>query len=187
MAKKASRKLKKGNKKVKKRAKKKKVAKKTVKRKKNTVGRKKAKKKTAKKRVSKTKTKVRKKTAKKSKTKAKTKTMAKTRQPRVVLKPEVIVPPVPPSGAQSSGSNEEKVGYVTHYYSHLGVAVVRLDQGLVLVGDTIHIQGHTSDFKQRIESMEVENQKIYRAVAGQEFGLKVIDHAREHDQVYRVN
>ena len=114
--------------------------------------------------------------------------MAKTRRPRVVLKPEVIVPPAPPSGAPSSGSsNEEKIGHVTHYFSHLGVAVVRVDQGLVMVGDTIHIQGHTSDFRQRIDSMEVEHQKIYRAVAGEEFGLKVIDHAREHDQVYRVN
>ena len=80
----------------------------------------------------------------------------------------------------------EKVGVVVHYYTHLGVAVIRLNQGELQVGDTIHIKGHTTDFKQRIESMEVEHQRIIRAVTGQEFGLKVSEHVREHDDVYKV-
>jgi putative protease len=88
-------------------------------------------------------------------------------------------PPVPAVTGQ-------KVGVVIHYYTHLGVAVIRLDQGQLQVGDTIHVKGHTTDFKQTVESMEVEHQKIQRATAGQEFGLKVVDHAREHDEVYKV-
>ena len=78
------------------------------------------------------------------------------------------------------------MGVVTHYYTHLGVAVVRLERGQLQVGDTIHIVGHTSNFQQKIESMEIEHQRIHRAFAIQEFGIKVIDHAREHDEVYKV-
>ena len=81
---------------------------------------------------------------------------------------------------------EQRVGMVTHYYSHLTVAVVKLDQGAVQVGDSIHIKGHTTDFQQRVESMQIEHQPIQRADVGQEFGLKVSEHVRENDVVYRV-
>ncbi|MBI3597662.1 MAG: hypothetical protein HY203_10975 [Nitrospirae bacterium] len=81
---------------------------------------------------------------------------------------------------------EQLVGVVTHYYSHLSVAVVKLDQGALQVGDTIHIKGHTTDFQQRVESMQVEHQSIQSAQVGEEFGLKVTEHVREHDLVYKV-
>jgi len=70
-------------------------------------------------------------------------------------------PPAPLAAA------EQKVGMVVHYYTHLSVAVVKLEQG-------------------QLQSMEIEHQKIQRATAGQEFGLKVVDHVREHDEVYKV-
>lgn len=83
-------------------------------------------------------------------------------------------------------ANEERVGSVTHYYSHLSVAVVRLDAGTLRVGDTIHVTGHTSDFRQPVESLQVEHQPVAEVSAGQEFGLRVVEHAREHDAVYKV-
>lgn len=101
-------------------------------------------------------------------------------------KPAFIIPPPHPSAPPVPAANEQKIGRVIHYYSHLGVAVVRVERGNLGVGDTIHIQGHTSNFRQRVESMEVEHDKIPRAAAGQEFGLKVIEHAREHDLVFKV-
>ena len=82
--------------------------------------------------------------------------------------------------------NETAVGKVTHYYSHLLVAVVQLDRGALQVGDTIHIKGHTTDFHQVVQSMEIEHQGIDRAEARDIFGLKVTDHAREHDVIYKV-
>jgi translation elongation factor EF-G len=88
--------------------------------------------------------------------------------------------------APASLANEERIGSVTHYYSHLSVAVARLDSGTLRVGDTIHIAGHTSDFRQPVESLQIEHQSVPEVSAGQEFGLKVIDHAREHDAVYKV-
>jgi hypothetical protein len=81
---------------------------------------------------------------------------------------------------------ERPIGIVTHYYSHLSVAVVKLDQGPIQVGDMIHFKGHTTDFQQRAESMQIEHESIQRADIGQEFGLMVSDHVREHDIVYKL-
>ena len=83
-------------------------------------------------------------------------------------------------------AGEERIGIVTHYYSHLSVAVLRLDSGSLRVGDTIHVVGHTSDFRQRIESMQIEHQPVSEVSAGQEFGLRVTEHARDGDTVYKV-
>ncbi len=94
--------------------------------------------------------------------------------------------PARPAGAPAPLTGEERIGIVTHYYSHLSVAVLRLDSGSLRVGDTIHITGHTSDFRQRVESMEIEHQPVTEVSTGQEFGLRVTEHARESDTVYKV-
>ncbi|HEV3010044.1 MAG TPA: hypothetical protein VGX52_13500 [Burkholderiales bacterium] len=81
----------------------------------------------------------------------------------------------------------ERIGVVTHYYGHLAVAVVKLEPGITLrVGDNIHIKGHTSDFGQRVESLQVGHSPVDEVGPNDDFGLKVAEHAREHDVVYRV-
>ena len=61
--------------------------------------------------------------------------------------------PLAPAPAPLPG---ERIGVVTHYYGHLSVAVVKLEPGTTLrVGDNIHIKGHTSDFGQRVESLQI--------------------------------
>lgn len=90
-------------------------------------------------------------------------------------KPVTAVPP-----------GEVRVGTVTHYYSHLMVAVVKVDAGMLREGDTIHIKGHTSDFRQRAGSLELDHVHVPIARVGESVGLKVVDHAREHDVVYSV-
>lgn len=80
---------------------------------------------------------------------------------------------------------EKEVGKVTHYFTKIGVAVVELSDELS-VGETIHIKGATSDFTQKVESMQIEKKPIEKAKKGQSVGLKVIEHAREGDIVYRV-
>lgn len=77
----------------------------------------------------------------------------------------------------------EAVGTVTHYFSHLSVAAVRLNVPL-RVGDRIHIKGHTSDVVQTVESLEVNRQKIDQARPGDDLALKVDDHVREHDLIF---
>ena len=82
---------------------------------------------------------------------------------------------------------EQRVGVVTHYYSHLSVATLRLEPGATLrVGDVIHILGHTTDFTQKVESLEVDHAPATEVGPKDDFGLKVVDHAREHDVVFKV-
>ena len=80
----------------------------------------------------------------------------------------------------------DRIGVVTHYFSHLSVAVVKLESARLRVGDTIHIRGHTTDFKQRIDSLQVNHASVPEVGPGDDFGLKVREHAREHDIVYKV-
>jgi putative protease len=91
-----------------------------------------------------------------------------------------------PMATYTMPDTEERLGIVTHYFSHLSVAIIQLDAGMLREGDVVHIKGHTSDFKQRVESMEVEHVRVSEAHPGQSFGLRVKEHAREHDVVYKV-
>ena len=81
--------------------------------------------------------------------------------------------------------SEERVGVVTHYFGHIQVAAFKLEAPLA-VGDTIHIKGHTSDFTQKVESMQLEHESIEAGEPGQEIAITVVEHAREHDEVFKV-
>jgi hypothetical protein len=102
---------------------------------------------------------------------------------RPAPKPRPAAAPVPPRGPMPG---EERVGIVTHYYGHLSVAAIRIESGTLRVGDTIRILGHTSDFRQRVDSMQIEHQPVTEAGKRQEIGIKVKEHARENDDVYKV-
>ena len=78
------------------------------------------------------------------------------------------------------------IGVVTHYYSHPSVATMRLESGTLRVGDVIHIRGHTTDFSQKVESLEVNHASATEVGPNDEFGLKVVEHVREHDVVFIV-
>jgi len=82
---------------------------------------------------------------------------------------------------------EEKVyvGKVTHYYPKIGVAVIEIEESLK-IGDEISIEGHTTNLRQKVESMEIEHKKIQEAKRGDVIGLKVIDRVRENDKVYKI-
>ena len=91
-----------------------------------------------------------------------------------------------PVSPESMAPPGDRIGVVTHYFSHLSVAVVKLESARLRVGDTIHIRGHTTDFKQRIDSLQVNHASVPEVGPGDDFGLKVREHAREHDIVYKV-
>ncbi len=81
---------------------------------------------------------------------------------------------------------ETEIGFVTHYFGHIGVAAVQLTGGELAVGDTIRLKGHTSDFTCRVDAMQVEHQSVALAKKGDGIGIKVPQHAREHDKVFKV-
>ena len=136
---------------------------------------------------------IRKKAAKKASRRRATRTKATPTakvpvKPRPVsqrAQPEAIKPP--PSRPAQPTAVEQRIGVVTHYYSHLSVVALQLEGGTTLrVGDVIHIRGHTTDFTQKVESLEVNHAPVTEVGPNDDFGLKVVEHAREHDIVYRV-
>ena len=82
---------------------------------------------------------------------------------------------------------EKMIGSVTHYYKHLHVATVRITDGELHLGDMIHIEGHTSDFIQKIASRELEHKSVDVAKPGDIVGIATNEHARENDRVYVVH
>jgi putative protease len=80
---------------------------------------------------------------------------------------------------------EKEVGRITHFFTKIGVAVIEITGGSLKVGETIHIKGHTSDFKQTVESMQYEHQQIMEAKKGDSVGMKVEEPVREGDLVFK--
>jgi putative protease len=80
---------------------------------------------------------------------------------------------------------EKQVGEVSMFFSKVGVAAVKLSDTLS-IGDKIHIKGHTTDFEQKVSSMQLENKNLQKAKKGEHVGVKVIDKVRPNDKVYIV-
>jgi len=80
---------------------------------------------------------------------------------------------------------ETKVGGVIDYFTHVEAAAIELN-GDLRIGDTIHIKGHTTDFEQEVESMQIENELVEKAKAGDSIGVKVRERVRRRDIVYKV-
>ncbi len=81
---------------------------------------------------------------------------------------------------------EKLIGKITHYFNKISVGIIEITDGELNVGDTIHIKGHTSDFNQKVTSMQVEHEPIEKAKKGDAIGIKVDAHVHEHDQVFLV-
>ncbi len=81
---------------------------------------------------------------------------------------------------------EEEIGKITHYFSKINVGILELSKGTLQVGDTIHIKGHTSDFYQKIESMQLEHDPVDKVKKGEPVGIKVENSVRENDVVFKV-
>ncbi len=80
---------------------------------------------------------------------------------------------------------KKEIGRVSHYFGRPQVAAIVLTDGLK-VGDTISIQGHTTDFEVLVESIQIEHDSLEEAKAGDNVGIKVPEKVREHDVVYKV-
>ena len=53
------------------------------------------------------------------------------------------------------------------------------------VGDEISIEGSTTNFQQKVDSLQIEKEKIMKAKKGQSVGIKVKDRVRVNDIVYK--
>ncbi len=80
---------------------------------------------------------------------------------------------------------EKEIGKVFLYFSKVGVAAIKLT-GNLNIGDKIHIKGHTTDFEQQVDSMQIDNKPIKVAKSGDDIGIKVPDKVRPNDTVFLV-
>jgi translation initiation factor IF-2 len=78
------------------------------------------------------------------------------------------------------------IGKVVRYFSKIGVAAIRITSGELKVGDTIKIKGHTTDFEQAVDSMQVEHESVQKVEAGKDVGIKVRERVRDDDTIYLV-
>lgn len=95
---------------------------------------------------------------------------------------------IPAEGEAPQEQPEEGklIGKITHYFGNIEVAVIELEDTL-MVGDTIRIVGGVdTDFTQVVDSMEIEHQKVQQAKAGDSIGLKVDEKVREGYKVYKL-
>jgi len=81
---------------------------------------------------------------------------------------------------------EEEVGKVFKYFKKPGVAAVNIDSGEVEIGDTLHFKGEHTDFEQKIESMQIEQDSVVKVGPGDDVGIKVNERVRPNDKVFKV-
>lgn len=84
----------------------------------------------------------------------------------------------------AKAAKEKEVGTVFGYYSKIGVAAIKMS-GKLSRGEEVHIKGHTTDFKQKIDSIQIKNKDVASLKAGDEAGIKVKDKVRPNDKIYK--
>lgn len=82
-------------------------------------------------------------------------------------------------------AEEKEIGTVFSYFNKAGVAAIKLKAGLK-AGDKIHIKGATTDFEQKVTSMQIDNKAVDSAKKGDDIGVKVDDRVRPNDKVYKA-
>src|SRR5881409_224203 len=80
----------------------------------------------------------------------------------------------------------KKVGEVFHFYTKIRVAAIRVTDDGIAIGDTVQIQGPSTNLEQPVEALQIEHAVVSRAGPGQEVGMKVRDRVREKDFVYKL-
>lgn len=132
-----------------------------------------------------------KKPAKKKSIKARVKTAKKKKVPRSAARkkskprkaakggkgqprPSVIAP-----------KNSVLLGYVEDYFAKIGVIALTLEHKLAL-GNRLHLLGHTTNFEQTVDSMQIDHQSVTEAGPKDAVGIKVTARVRRGDHVYLI-
>ena len=81
---------------------------------------------------------------------------------------------------------EIKVGEVVKFFAKPSVAAIVITADALNTGDTVHFKGHTTDFSQKVESMQINNAPVDGVKVGDDVGIKVTDRVRPGDIAYKV-
>ncbi len=79
----------------------------------------------------------------------------------------------------------KQIGVVSSYFSHVGVAAIKLSDELS-VGDRVRIKGHTTDFEVDVNEIQIERKPVKKAKAGDHIGIKVPEKVRPNDKVFLI-
>jgi len=78
---------------------------------------------------------------------------------------------------------KDLLGKVIHYYDKIGVTVVKLKKPLK-AGDFVKFVKGDNEFRQAIESMQLEHKSVSKGKAGEEVAVKVDQEAKKGTLVY---
>jgi putative protease len=81
---------------------------------------------------------------------------------------------------------EEQVGVVIKFFSKPSVAAIQVSSGVIKKGDVLKYKGHTTDFTESVDTLEIDNKAVEEATSGSLVGIKVKERVRENDRVYKV-
>lgn len=78
------------------------------------------------------------------------------------------------------------VGRVKHFYGHIPAMVVEVNEELK-IGDSIVVKRKNGEekFRQKVNSMEIEREKVEKVFPGQEVAILAQGKAKEGDLVYK--
>ena len=122
-----------------------------------------------------------KKAASKKRPKTKVKKTTAKRKAKVAKRAQKVIKKAP----KALAAKEVLIGKVTHYFPRVKAGAIMLKSGTLILGDTIHIKGHTTNFKQKIKSMEIDRNPINKASKRCEIGILVKSRVRINDSVYK--
>lgn len=105
-----------------------------------------------------------------------TKKAAKKAAPKKAAKPAKAAP---------KAADKKLIGEISHFFDKISVAVVEVKSEMK-TGDTILIEGPMTNLKQKVDSMQIEHEKVAVAKKGQSIGMKVSGPVRKKDLVYKV-
>ena len=81
---------------------------------------------------------------------------------------------------------EKQVGVVVKFFAKPSVAAIEVTDGTIRQGDTLRYKGHTTDFTDTVESIQIDNQPVEEAKVGDLIGVKVKERVRENDLTYKI-
>lgn len=79
---------------------------------------------------------------------------------------------------------EKPIGVVTHYYTHIKVAIVKFKTN-IKAGTELYFKGATTDFTEAAKSMQLDHKPVAIAKKGKQIGIKLKKRVREGDLVYK--
>jgi len=82
-------------------------------------------------------------------------------------------------------AEEKQIGTVSSFFSHVGVAAIKLS-GKLKTGQKVHIKGNTTDLETDVKEIQIERKSVKEAKKGDHIGIKVPEKVRPNDKVYLV-